>query len=48
MAVNVITDHTAFEAASPKALFETRVSNVEGSNPWNQYAVTTDGRLPGE
>jgi Tol biopolymer transport system component/predicted Ser/Thr protein kinase len=44
MAVDVKTDQPAFEAGVPRALFETHVSNVEGSNPWSQYAVTADGR----
>jgi Tol biopolymer transport system component len=44
MAVDVKTDPLAFETGGPKALFETRLGNVEGSNPWSQYAVTADGR----
>ena len=44
MAVDIKTDQPAFEAGVPRPLFETHVSNVEGSNPWSQYAVTADGR----
>jgi serine/threonine protein kinase/Tol biopolymer transport system component len=43
MAVQVQTDKPAFESGAPQALFETRVSNVEGSNPWSQYGVSADG-----
>jgi Tol biopolymer transport system component/predicted Ser/Thr protein kinase len=44
MAVDIKTDQPAFEAGIPSALFGTHVSNVEGSNPWSQYAATADGR----
>jgi predicted Ser/Thr protein kinase len=44
MAVDIKTDQPAFEAGVPRPLFEAHVSNVEGSNPWSQYAVTADGR----
>jgi Tol biopolymer transport system component len=43
MAAQVRTDQPAFETGAPQALFETRLSNVEGSNPWSQYAVAADG-----
>jgi Tol biopolymer transport system component len=44
MAVDIKTDQPAFEAGTPGPLFGARVSNVEGSNPWSQYAVSSDGR----
>ena len=44
MAVGVATDRPGFDAGTPTPLFETRVANVEGSNPWSQYAVSGDGR----
>ncbi len=44
MSVDIKTDQPAIEAGSPSSLFGARVSNVEGSNPWSQYAVTADGR----
>jgi Tol biopolymer transport system component len=44
ISVPVRTDLPAFQAGAPRTLFEGRVSNVEGSNPWSQYAVTADGR----
>jgi Tol biopolymer transport system component/predicted Ser/Thr protein kinase len=44
IAVPVRTDPPGFEAGDPRPLFEARVSNIEGSNPWGQYAVAADGR----
>jgi eukaryotic-like serine/threonine-protein kinase len=44
MAVDVRADLSAFEAGVPRALFDAHVSNIEGSNPWSQYAVSADGQ----